>query len=253
MLWNRLIPVLLLHEGGLWKTERFKPRTYVGDPTNAVRIFNDKQVDELIVLDIDASKLGRGPDYAAVERLASECFMPLCYGGGVTSLSQAETLFQLGVEKVALNSVLLRRPDLITEIADFAGSQAVVAGIDVLRTHAKSSRYSHVAGAPVAGDWRAAVARFCALGAGEILVNAVAQDGTLAGPDLELVREAADNSTVPLISVGGVRDLADAAAVVGEGAAAVGAGAMFVYRGRHRAVLISYPDVEMVRAEQLLD
>ena len=253
MLWNRLIPFLLIHDGGLWKTEQFRPHTYLGDPTNAVRIFNEKEVDELIVLDIDAAKEGRGPDYKTIERLTSECFMPLCYGGGVTNLATAQNLFNRGIEKIALNSAIASNPRLITEIAEFAGSQAVVASVDTLRAEDQILHFSHASGTSSPMDWPALIRNYCDLGAGEVLINAVHQDGTQHGPDLALIQQASAASSVPLIAAGGARNVADAAAMIESGASAVAAGAMFVYRGHHRAVLISYPNLESVRAQHLMD
>jgi len=247
MSWNRLIPILLIHRGGLWKTERFRPKTYVGDPTNAVRIFNDKQVDELIVLDIDASKSGRGPNFDALERLASEAFMPLCYGGGLRSLEDAKRAFSCGVEKVAINTCLTARPALIEEIAAHAGRQATVVSMDLARQGSRLAEYSHVHGDIVSGDWAAQLEDYCQRGAGEVLVNMVDRDGTLHGPDFEAISDVAELCTVPLIAAGGVRDLVDAQAVTRVGASAVAAGAMFVYRGPYRAVLISYPEPQLVQ------
>ena len=253
MLWSRLIPVLLIHKGGLWKTEQFRPHTYLGDPTNAVRIFNEKEVDELIVLDIDADKEGRGPDYTIIERLASECFMPLCYGGGVTNLGQSQELFRRGVEKIAVNSALSSRPELITEIAEFAGSQAIVVSLDLVRINDQLLLFQHSTGTTSQTDWLALIRDYCQRGAGEVMINAVHRDGTLAGPDLSLIHLASQVSSIPLIATGGARNLSDAAAMIDAGASAVAAGAMFVYRGRHRAVLITYPDMEKIRAENLMD
>ena len=250
MLHSRLIPVLLLHQGGLWKTEQFEPVTYVGDPTNAVRIFNDKKADELIVLDIDATAAGRGPDFALIERLASECFMPLCYGGGITDVEEARRLFGLGVEKVALNTAARTDPQLIVRIAEVAGRQAVVASIDVTHRGGRRQVYSHVLREPIGTDVTDLVRKYCEVGVGELLITSVDLDGTLSGPDLALARDVCDIADVPVIAVGGVRDLRDAADLVDSGAA-VAAGAMFVYRGVHRAVLITYPDVEALRREQL--
>lgn len=251
MLRSRLIPVLLLHQGGLWKTEQFEPVTYVGDPTNAVRIFNDKKADELIVLDVDATAAGRGPDFALIERLASECFMPLCYGGGITDVEEARRLFGLGVEKVALNTAARTDPQLIGRIAEVAGRQAVVASIDVTRRGGRRQVYSHVLRDPIGTDVTDLVRKYCEVGVGELLITSVDLDGTLSGPDLALARDVSEVADVPVIAMGGVRDLRDAADLVASGAAAVAAGAMFVYRGVHRAVLITYPDVEALRREQL--
>ena len=230
--------------GGLVKTLKFSKPKYVGDPINAVRIFNEKEADELIVLDIDASKQGRGPDFDVVEQLAGECFMPLCYGGGIRSADDARALFKIGVEKVALQSAALRDPQIIREIADFAGEQAVVVSIDVKRNWLGQPRLFSGAGIAAEADWRDALRQVVAFGAGEILLNAVDRDGTLGGIDKALVEEASSVVDVPLIAIGGVGSLADIRAATDAGASAVAAGAFFVFQGPHRAVLITYPRYE---------
>jgi cyclase len=249
MLIHRVIPCLLLSpsRGGLVKTTRFAKPKYVGDPINAVKIFNEKEVDELTVLDIDATREGRGPDFGAIEELASECFMPLCYGGGIRTAEDAFRLFSLGVEKVALQSAALRNPSLIREIADRAGEQAVVVSIDVKRGWTGRSQLYSYSGVAADADWRAAIRTVVEHGAGEILLNAVDRDGTLAGPDLALIREASQIADVPLIAIGGISSLGDVKAATDAGASAVAAGAFFVFHGPHRAVLITYPRYEELR------
>jgi imidazole glycerol-phosphate synthase subunit HisF len=240
----RLIPCLLLSSsrGGLVKTRRFREPKYVGDPINAVRIFNEKEVDELMVLDIDAAKERRGPDFEMAEQLASECFMPLCYGGGIRSFEDARTLFSLGVEKVALQSAFFREPAILRRIADHAGEQAVVASVDVHKDWLGRYRVRSAGDArPPAGDWQELVRTAVANGAGEILITSVDCEGTLAGLDLALIREASRLVEVPLIANGGAGSLADVRAAVEAGASAVAAGAFFVFYGPHRAVLITYP------------
>ncbi|MGS1016279.1 AglZ/HisF2 family acetamidino modification protein [Allosphingosinicella humi] len=247
MLSHRVIPCLLLSQsrGGLVKTLKFGKPKYVGDPINAVRIFNEKEVDELMVLDIDATKEGRGPDFAMIEQLAGECFMPLAYGGGIRSAEDARTLFSLGVEKVAIQSGALRHPDIIREIADWAGEQAVIVSIDVRRNWIGKPQLYNAAGVSTgAGDWRDAVRRAEALGAGEILLNAVHRDGTLSGVDVELIREASAIASIPMIAAGGIGSLEDMRTAIQAGASAVAAGAFFVFQGPHRAVLITYPGYE---------
>ena len=242
MLSYRVIPCLLLSGGGLVKTQKFAKPKYVGDPINAVRIFNEKEVDELMVLDIDASKERRGPDFDLIEQLAGECFMPLCYGGGIRTAEDARTLFKLGVEKVALQSAVFRTPSIVREIADRAGEQAVVVSIDVKRNWLGKPMLHSASGEKLSHkDWREAVREAVALGAGEILFNAVDRDGTLAGIDADLIREASKIADVPLIAIGGVGSLADMGAAIKAGASAVAAGAYFVFQGPHRAVLITYP------------
>ncbi len=249
MLSHRVIPCLLLNDGGLVKTLKFAKPKYVGDPINAVRIFNEKEVDELMVLDIGATREGRGPDFDLIEQLAGECFMPLCYGGGIRSFEDARTLFKLGVEKVALQSAAIQSPGVIREIADHAGEQAVVVSIDVKRNwRGKPSLFS-ASGAPIRhSDWLASIREAVAMGAGEILLTAVDRDGTLQGVDSDLIREAANCAEVPLIANGGVGSLSDIRAATDAGASAVAAGAFFVFHGPHRAVLITYPRYDDLRA-----
>jgi cyclase len=250
MLKHRVIPVLLLRNGGLFKTKRFQNPNYIGDPVNVVRIFNEKDVDELIVLDIAASGEGREPNYKLIEQIASECFMPMAYGGGVRTVAQARQLFALGVEKICVQSAAIGNPRLISELADQFGSQSVVVSVDIKRTWLGRPKVYHAATGNTLSDyWLEALAGYVRAGAGEVLLGAVDKDGTLSGPDLELIRTAADHLDVPLIAIGGVSGLSDIRKCIDAGASAVGAGAFFVYHGPHRAVLITYP--KYVDLEQL--
>lgn len=244
MLSHRVIPCLLLGDGGLVKTLKFGKPKYVGDPINAVRIFNDKEVDELMVLDIRATREERGPDFELIEQLAGECFMPLCYGGGIRTADDAATLFKLGVEKVCIQSAAYRSPGILREIADRAGEQAVMLSVDVKRSWLGKPQSHSAAGVPGLGDWRAAISQAATAGAGEILLNAVDRDGTLAGMDLPLIGEASELTDLPLVAAGGVSSLGDIKAATDAGASAVAAGAFFVFQGAHRAVLITYPRYE---------
>jgi len=242
MLKNRVIPSLLLKNGGLVKTTKFSKPTYVGDPINAIKIFNDKEVDELMVLDIVASKQGRDPDYHMIEMFASECFMPLCYGGGIKSIEQAGTLFSLGVEKLTIQTSALIDLDLIAGIAARYGNQSVVVSIDVKKSYfGDYQMYSSANEKVIKRNWLGFLNQAIEAGAGEILINAVDRDGTLSGMDLKLIGEASKESTVPLIAAGGVGSLNDIKLAVHAGANAIAVGAFFVYHGPHRAVLISYP------------
>jgi cyclase len=249
MLNPRVIPSLLLSKGGLVKTLRFSSPKYVGDPINAVRIFNDKEVDELMVLDVDATKEGRGPDFELIEQIAGECFMPLCYGGGIRTFDDARTLFRLGVEKVAIQSAFLRDPTLLRRIAAHAGEQAVVASIDVEKSWLGKHKARAAAGVQSrSNDWRVLLREAVANGAGEVLLTSVERDGTMKGMDLPLIEEASRSIEVPLIASGGAGSLADIRAAVAAGANAVAAGAYFVFHGPHRAVLITYPRYEELKA-----
>ncbi|HUR92449.1 MAG TPA: AglZ/HisF2 family acetamidino modification protein [Gemmatimonadaceae bacterium] len=243
MLKHRVIPCLLLRGRGLVKTRKFAAPQYVGDPINAIRIFNEKEADELMVLDISASVEGRGPQFDLIEQFAGECFMPLCYGGGIRTVEQARQLFALGVEKVCLQTAVLNDVSLVTKIAEQFGEQAVLASVDVKRKlFGRMQLYAAASRKILPGPWLDHVRRLVAAGAGEILLNAVDRDGTMEGPDLELIREASHAIAVPLVAVGGVGSLADVRAAVDAGASAVAAGAFFVLHGPHRAVLVTYPD-----------
>jgi imidazole glycerol-phosphate synthase subunit HisF len=251
MLRARFIPTLLLRGSGLYKTVKFKNETYVGDPINAVRIFNDKAVDELILLDIAAHRGSTGPNFELIADIASEAFIPLCYGGGVTRLEHFERLFKLGIEKVAVNSAAVGEMALVSEATRIFGSQSVVAGIDVRKS--LLGRYErHVRSATVGTRQSAldAARQAEAAGAGELLLVSVDRDGTMQGYDMTLTREVADAVRVPVIACGGAGSLADMTRVIREGrAASAAAGSLFVFQGKHRAVLITYPDEnEMVRA-----
>jgi len=249
MLKHRVIPALLLHGAGLVKTQRFKDPKYVGDPVNAIRIFNDKEVDELMLLDITASKTGGEPNYRLIEEIAGECFMPLAYGGGVRSVEHASRIFSLGVEKICLQTAVLDDPALITRIADRFGSQSVVASVDVKRNWvSRPQLYAAAQSKTLRACWLTTLKVLVAAGAGEVLLNTVDKDGTLAGPDLNLIHLASDAVQVPLIALGGIGSLADIKAAVDAGASAVAAGAFFVLYGPHRAVLITYPRYDELEA-----
>lgn len=242
MLKHRVIPALLLRNGGLVKTTRFNDPRYIGDPINAIRIFNEKEVDELIVLDISASKDRREPDYALIEQFSGECFMPLTYGGGIGSVDHARRLFSIGVEKICIQSAALESPKFIRDLVSHFGSSSVSVSIDIKRNWLGQAKLFHSATGKMLGrEWLQVVRELVLEGAGEVVVNSVDKDGTLAGPDLSLISDASSAVSVPLIALGGVASLADMKACVDAGASAVAAGAFFVYRGPHRAVLISYP------------
>lgn len=247
MLRPRILPCLLVRNGGLVKTVKFRSEKYVGDPINAVKIFNEKGSDELIVLDIDATVNGREPDWSLIAQLAAECRMPLCYGGGVKTLEHARRTISLGVEKVALSSAAIEDPPLIGKIATELGSQSVVVVLDVKRegvagnyvlmTHNGRCRTGL---SPF--DFAASAQRF---GAGEIVVNSVDNDGEMSGYDMLLAARMRDAISVPMTVLGGagsLRDIGDLIASFGIVGAA--AGSLFVFKGKYRAVLINYPSFE---------
>jgi cyclase len=244
MLRTRVIPCLLLKGEGLVKTVRFRKPVYVGDPINAIRIFNDKGVDELMLLDISASREGRGPPLQTIRDFASECFMPVAYGGGIRSLDDARAVLALGIEKIVVNTSALRRPELVTEISREFGAQATVVCIDASRRLLGGYEVMSVGATAKTGLKPVEHAlSMVELGAGEIVINSIDRDGTQSGYDLELVRSVADAVPVPVIACGGAGSLKDFRAAVVDGhASAVAAGSMFVFHGKHRAVLISYPE-----------
>lgn len=248
MNYPRIIPVLLLTESGVVKSVGFKDRRYVGDPINALRVFNDKEVDEVVILDIEAGRGGRGPNFDRVAELAGECFMPLGYGGGVTTLEQVRALFRCGVEKVLLNTALHSNPELVSRAADIAGSQSIVACIDVRRNWLGRERVYVAAGTVDTGvdpvEW---AKRAEARGAGEIVVQSIDADGKRGGYDLDLVTRVTAAVGVPVVALGGAGSLADMAAAIRAGAHAAAAGSLFVFHGKHRAVLITYPRPEEIR------
>jgi cyclase len=239
----RIIPFLLLKEGSLVKTRNFVQPRYIGDPINAVRIFNEKEVDELVLLDIAATSLGRQPNYELIRDIASEAFMPIGYGGGISTLGQIEALFKAGVEKVSLNSALYDNPNLIVEAARIFGSQSIAASIDVKRgLLGRYSLYSHSGSHRQKVDVFEHIRRLETLGVGELVVNSIDRDGTMGGYDLAFVEQIAQQVPIPVICVGGAGNVEHLRQGLRAGASAVGAGSMFVFHGKHNAVLISYTD-----------
>lgn len=243
MLRPRLIPCLLVHNGGLVKTETFARPKYVGDPINAVRIFNEKEVDELMVLDIDATVQKREPDYVMIRNLAAECRMPLCYGGGVKALEQAERIIGLGVEKVAISSAAVDDPSLISGLAEVVGRQSVVVVIDVKKRAGGAYEVFTRNGTLATGIGAAEFAqRAAALGAGEIVINSIDNDGVMQGYDLALVEAIRKAVSVPLTALGGAGSLNDIDALINRfGTIGAAAGSLFVFKGIYKAVLINYP------------
>ena len=243
MLYPRIIPCLLVQDKGLVKTVKFKDPKYVGDPINAVKIFNEKEVDELIVLDIDATAENREPDYKMIENLAVECRMPLCYGGGIKSVVQAQRIFNLGVEKIAISSAAINTPELVAEIAGRVGSQSVVVVLDVKKKllsgydiYIKNGREK------VRQDLHKCIVKFQELGVGEIVLNSIDNDGVMKGYDYKLVEAIKPFVNVPLTVLGGAGCLNDIEKLIKQhGIIGASAGSLFVFKGKYRAVLINYP------------
>lgn len=246
MLRPRIIPCLLVHKGGLVKTQQFKAPKYVGDPINAVKIFNEKESDELMVIDIDAAVNKVEPNYALIAKLAAECRMPLCYGGGVTTAEQAARIIDLGVEKVSVSSAAVADPSLLGRMAEAIGRQSVVAVLDVRKKSGLFSKgyelCTHNAKTAHKLDPVAFARQMQDAGAGEIVINSVDRDGEMKGYDIDLARQMRAELKVPLTVLGGagsldhVGDLLGACGVIG-----AAAGSLYVFKGQYRAVLISYP------------
>jgi imidazole glycerol-phosphate synthase subunit HisF len=244
MLRPRIIPCLLVHNKGLVKTVNFKDPKYVGDPINAVKIFNEKEVDELIVLDIDATAEGRPPDFTLIKNLAAECRMPLCYGGGVKSVAHAKQIINLGAEKVALSSVAIENPRLVTEIAEEVGKQSVIVVLDVRKKglFGKYEVYTHNGTRATGKNPREFAQEMEKCGVGEIVVNSIDSDGAMKGYDMKLIESIREAVNVPMTVLGGAGGLHDVKNVIDTfGIIGVSAGSLFVFKGIYKAVLINYP------------
>lgn len=247
MLRPRIIPCLLIQDSGLVKTVRFKDAKYVGDPINAVKIFNEKEADELIVIDIDATVNGAEPNYKQIANLAAECRMPLCYGGGIRTAEQAKKIIALGVEKVAISSAALENPGLISQIAEEIGSQSVVVVLDYKpRLLSKNHDvWTHNGKRNTKRNVLDVALEVEKLGAGEIVLNSIEHDGRMKGYDINLARKLRETVHVPITILGGAGSLDDMRSVVAAcGVVGVAAGSFFVFKGPYRAVLISYPTTQ---------
>jgi cyclase len=247
MLRPRIIPSLLIHQNGLVKTVNFKNPKYVGDPINAVRIFNEKEVDELTIFDIDATVKGMSPNYQMIEKLANQSRMPICYGGGVKTIEQAQLIFNLGVEKIALSSAVVENPELIKQIAERVGSQSVIVVLDVRkRIRGGYEIFTHN-GKKGSGlnpiDFAQLVEK---LGAGEIIINSINHDGVMKGYDLTLIERISEKISIPITVLGGCGTLQDMKKVIERfGIIGIAAGSLFVFKGVYKAVLINYPTKEV--------
>ncbi|CAL2082855.1 AglZ/HisF2 family acetamidino modification protein [Tenacibaculum sp. 190524A05c] len=247
MLRSRIIPCLLVHNKGLVKTVNFKDAKYVGDPINAVKIFNEKEVDELMVLDIDASKEKRAPNFEMIKNLAVECRMPFCYGGGVTTVEQARKIISLGAEKVALSSAALDNLDLCVKIGEVVGAQSVVVVIDVKKRKLFGGYDIYTINGTKKSKWKLKdlIKELDNIGVGEIVINSIDNDGVMKGYDMDLAETIRDLCKMPLTILGGAGSLDDVKKLISKfkviGAAA---GSLFVFKGKYRAVLINYPNRE---------
>ncbi len=240
---KRIIPCLLLRDSGFVKTRGFRNPVYLGDCFNTVRLFSEKEADELLILDIGATAAGRAPDFELLRELAGECFMPVAYGGGLRTLEDMRKILRSGFEKVSLNTAAQRTPEVVEAAAREFGSQAVTVSLDVRRKFfGRYEVYVNGGREPAGVDPVTAARRAADLGAGELLLNSIDRDGSMEGYDLDLIRSVADAVPIPLVACGGAGSLGDLRRALREGhASAVAAGSLFVFVGKHRAVLITYP------------
>mgnify|MGYP001457606753 CR=1 FL=1 len=243
MLMPRIIPCLLIHKDGLVKSVNFKDYKYIGDPINTVKIFNEKEVDELIVLDIDATRNNTRPNFNLISKIASECRMPLCYGGGVKTVNDAKEIIRLGVEKVSVSSAAIENPQLVSEIANEIGSQSISVVIDYkknifgnyeiwINNGQVNTKKSLLKNLP----------DFTSLGAGELIFNSISNDGTLRGYDISLAKNIRSKINTPITFLGGASSYEDMSSMINEvGVVGLAAGSLFVFKGKYKAVLINYP------------
>ena len=242
MLKHRVIPLLSLDNYKLIKTQCFKNPQYIGDPLNAIHIFNEKEVDEIIIIDITASKEDREPNFNLIEEIAGECFMPLTYGGGIRSIEDVDRILSMGVEKVSLQSSVIKNHNFINDLAKRFGSQSIVVSVDVKKNWLGKLQYLVSSkNLTLQTDLIDLIKDLVNAGAGEVLLNSADKDGTLSGPDLDMIKKISNSIEVPVIACGGISCLEDIKAAVEVGASAVAAGSFFVYYGPHRAVLLTYP------------
>jgi len=248
MLRTRIIPCLLLYNGSLVKTVKFKSINYIGDPINAVRIFNEKEVDELIILDIGITSQKGEIDFKLIKRIASECFMPIVYGGGIRKIEHIRYLFEIGVEKVAINSYSFENPQFMKEATKLFGSQSIIASIDVKRNIiGKYEVYTNGGKNPTKKYPREYAKKMEEMGAGEILLNSIDRDGTWKGYDIKLIKDVTDITKIPVIACGGAGKIYDFTNAVIEGnASAVAVGSMVVYQAKDLGVLINFPNWESI-------
>jgi cyclase len=247
MLRPRITPCLLVRDKGLVKTVGFSSPKYVGDPINAVKIFNEKEVDELMVLDIDATMLNRSPDYQMIENLAVQSRMPLSYGGGIKTAEQAKIIIGLGVEKVAISSAAIENPRLISRVAEEIGNQSIVVVLDIKKNKRNGTYevWTHNGQTGTGRTPAEVAAQVEKLGAGEIVLNSVDNDGLMKGYDLAMVDEVREATTLPMMALGGAGSLKDIGELVRRfGIIGAGAGSLFVFKGVYKAVLINYPNPE---------
>jgi cyclase len=239
----RVIPILLLKNLGLVKSIKFKDHRYIGDPINAVKIFNDKKADELVFLDILASREGRTPNHQLIQKIADESNMPFAYGGGIKSLENIRDALKYGAEKVVINSAAITNTAFVKQAADEFGTSTIVVSVDVKKNFfGKYKVYTHSGTTKTDMDPLSVCLQLEKAGAGEIILNSIDQDGTMEGYDIDLIKLVTKETSIPIVATGGASSLENfKSAVYSGGASAVAAGSMFVFHGSRRAVLISFP------------
>jgi len=246
MLKSRVLPILLMRSRGLVKGENFKNHKYVGDPINAVRIFNEKEVDEIAIIDIEATRINKEPDYNFIEEIAAEAFMPISYGGGIQNVKHVEKLFRIGIEKIIINTAFFKNPNLVKECSRIAGSQSIIVGIDVKKTNLSQYQVFIENGLKKTGYQPIEYAQKAQLfGAGEIILTSIDREGSGHGLDLALIKQVSEAIDLPIIAQGGVNNLDHIKqGVMVARASAVGVGSFFIFHGKHKAVLLTYPSCE---------
>lgn len=251
MLKTRIIPVLLLRENIIYKSKKFKNHRYIGDPLNTLKIFNEKEVDEIVILDTTATINQKSPNFELIKLLASECFMPLAYGGGITNLNEIENIFKLGVEKVILNTSIINNPQVVKDAMKEFGSQSIVASIDVGKNIFNKKRIFIKSGKKITNFKPVDYAKYVEdLGVGEIILNAIYRDGIMGGYDIELIKSIVDVVTIPVVALGGAGNINHLKEVINScQISGLAAGSMFIYHGVNKAILINMPDREFLEAE----
>ena len=243
MLLPRIIPCLLLTQDGLVKTINFKDPTYIGDPVNAVKIFNEKKADELFILEINASIEKYEPNFQLIKNIARESRMPICYGGGVKNLDQAKKIFNFGIEKIAVSSIIFDNIDLVSQISNYSGSQSMVVVLDIKKEDNEYFIFTNNGKKKIDTDIIVLIKKLENLGMGEIVVNSIDRDGMMDGFDFDLIDLIFDNTHVPITILGGAGNLTDIKKAIEKyGSIGISCGSLFVYKGSRKAVLINYPN-----------
>lgn len=248
MLQNRIMPCLLVLNDKLVKTIKFRNPQYVGDPVNAIKIYNEKEVDELIVVDISENRAQRGPNFRLIKEIADECFMPVCYGGGITTIGQIQQILKIGVEKVVINSSIYKNRELIQQAASLFGSQCIVVSIDVKKSFWGNYKVTFGSDSKtINSELSSFIKEMEELGAGELLINNISKEGTWEGFDLELLKKVTSNLNIPVIAMGGAGNLEHIKAAISKGkVSAVAIGSMAVYQNKGMGVLINFPKKELL-------